>query len=463
MSTDYVLQTTYYRLRMKVVTRFPPSPTGYFHIGSARTALFNYLFAAHEGGVMYLRFEDTDKERSRKEYEEDILAGLAWLGIKYEMPEHPRQSERTHVYQNYVPRLIKTGAAYEAEESKMGGGRVVRFKNPNTTVRFTDLIRGEISFDTAELKDFIIARNLNEPLYHLAVVIDDHEMGVSHIIRGEDHISNTQRQILILEALGFKRPEYAHIPLILAPDRTKLSKRHGALSVNEYRAQGYLPEALVNYLTLLGWNPGGVREIYSLEELVEQFDIAQIQKSSAIFDIEKLQWFNREYIRRLSDDAFERKVAGVLKEVMTPRGIFHIDPVLLTKLTPLLKERVSVWDDIRVLAGEGELDYFFMNPRIDPPLLPGKNSDVDTAKKHLVEIRKMLGDLPSEDFKNVEAVKTALWDYATREGRGAVLWPFRYALTGKERSPDPFTISAIIGKHASLLRIDNAYEILKGS
>ena len=203
---------------------------------------------------MYLRFEDTDKERSKKEYEEDIIAGLQWLGIPYTPASPLRQSEKIDTYRTYLHKLIEKGAAYEAEAGERGG-KVVRFKNPNVRVTFSDLIRGEVSFETAELKDFVIARNADDPLYNFTVVVDDGEMGITHVIRGEDHISNTQRQILILEALGFERPLYAHIPLILAPDRSKLSKRNFAASVNDYRADGYIPQAFLNYLVLLGWTP----------------------------------------------------------------------------------------------------------------------------------------------------------------------------------------------------------------
>src|SRR5581483_3053022 len=214
----------------KVITRFPPSPTGFLHIGSVRTALFNYLYAAHHGGIMVFRFEDTDLERSKPEFEQDIIEGLTWLGIPLNLQSLTRQSERTAIYKEHLGRLIKEGSAYEAEESEATPGmKVVRFKNPNRTVTFHDVIRGEISFDTTELGDFVIARTHDLPLYHLSVVIDDAESEVTHVIRGEDHISNTQRQIFLIEALGFKRPEYAHIPLILAPDKTKLSQRHGAV------------------------------------------------------------------------------------------------------------------------------------------------------------------------------------------------------------------------------------------
>ncbi len=435
----------------KVVTRFPPSPTGYFHIGSARTALFNYLFAAHHRGTMYLRFEDTDRARSKKEYEDDILAGLEWLQIDYTESSPLRQSERLSAYRAYLHALIGKGAAYEAEEAEGGRGRVVRFKNPNTRVAFSDLIRGEVIFDTTELKDFIIARTVDDPLYHMAVVADDHDTGVTHIIRGEDHISNTQRQILILEALGFERPIYAHIPLILAPDKTKLSKRHGAASVNDYRRLGYEPEAFVNYLALLGWTPPSGKEKLSREELIAEFDISAVHKSGAVFDIEKLKWLNREYLREASDER-------ILEEAM--RRIPHKDPPIIAKLVPFIRERINIWSDIDTMNAEGEFTYFFDDPVLDPSKIAGKASDAATARKHLSTLSALLSKLPARDLDAAE-IKAAVWNYAEKEGRGAVLWPLRYALSGREKSPDPFTVAAIIGREATLRRIKGAETALK--
>jgi len=282
----------------KIITRFPPSPTGLFHIGSARTALFNYLFAKNQGGEMILRFEDTDRERNKREFEDDILAGLEWLGIEFS-GEIQRQSERTEIYKKYLNKLIEADKAYVSKEdpsvgastelSRMSSGQgkrrreeVIRFRNPGGEISFDDLVRGVVKFDVEELGDFVIAKSLDEPLYHLAVVVDDHEMEITHVIRGDDHISNTPRQILILEALGFKKPFYAHIPLILAPDRSKLSKRHGTVSINEYREKSYLPEALINYLAFLGWNPGGEKEIFSMEELIKEFSLEKVQKGGAM-------------------------------------------------------------------------------------------------------------------------------------------------------------------------------------
>lgn len=442
---------------MNVVTRFPPSPTGFFHIGSARTALFNYLFARHCGGQMYLRFEDTDKARSKKEYEEDILAGLAWLGIEYSTGPALRQSERTDVYKKYLTQLIETGAAYEAEAAADDPTKkVIRFKNPGTTITFTDLIRGEVTFDTAELKDFVIAKGIEEPLYHLAVVADDHDMGITHVIRGEDHISNTPRQILILEALGFARPRYAHIPLILAPDRSKLSKRHGAVSINEYRALGYLPEALVNYLALLGWNPGGERELFSLQELAERFVIEEVHKGGAVFDIEKLKWFNREYLLRKSEAEFAAYALPPLRTALRARDIPY-DERAAHKVLPLLKERVSLAEDISRLAAEGEWDFIFVDPAPELAKIPEKKSNAADASRHLSYARGVVADL--SDF-SAQTIKSALWEYASTEGRGAVLWPLRYALTGRDKSPEPFTVAEILGKDSALRRIDFALKTL---
>lgn len=431
----------------KVITRYPPSPTGFVHIGSIRTALFNYLFAAHNGGEMVLRFEDTDRERSKAEYEKDILEGLAWVGLTYTTPETPRQSERTAVYQKYIPKLISDGHAYEAEAGKDNPDKkVVRFKNPNKKVTFQDAVRGEVSFDTTELGDFVIARNIDEPLYHLAVVIDDHEMGVTHVIRGEDHISNTPRQILMLEALGFDRPEYAHIPLILAPDKSKLSKRHGAVSVNEYRAQGFIPEALINYLALLGWNPGGERELFTLEELAAEFTLDRVHKAGAVFDIEKLKWFNHEHLKKLSNEEYGRRLqefSGRAAEA---------------SLLPLLKDRAATLKEAAELL---DTEFSFMNGvSYDPSLLlQGGKITAELASLHLKAVTELLAPIPDEGFTAVQ-LKDIIWPYATAQGRGFVLWPLRVALSGREKSPDPFTIAGVIGKKETLARVADAIQKL---
>lgn len=431
-----------------VITRFPPSPTGFLHIGGVRTALFNYLFAKKNGGHIFLRFEDTDRERSKKEFEDDILAGLSWLGLELERGSFLRQSERTEVYKTHLMRLIERGEAYEAEESEATPGmKVVRFKNPNKTVTFTDAVRGELSFDTTELGDFVIARTHDLPLYHLAVVIDDAEVGVTHVIRGEDHISNTQRQILLIEALGFARPQYGHIPLILAPDKSKLSKRHGAVSVNEYRAQGFIPEALINYLALLGWNPGNDRELYSLDELIPEFSLERVHKAGAVFDVEKLKWFNHEHLKRLSDAEYAARLKEFSNMETSPR------------LVPLLKERAATLKE----AAEALREEFSFLDKISYQLsllLQNGKLDAAAAKQHLQKISQTLAPLKDEAFTS-ELLKETLWPYATEQGRGAVLWPMRVALSGKEKSPDPFTIAALLGKTETLKRLADAQNLIK--
>ncbi len=441
----------------KIITRFPPSPTGALHIGNVRTAVFNYFFAKQNNGLFIVRVEDTDRIRSKKEHEINMLESLEWLGL-YRDGELWHQSERGSVYKKYLDTLIKEGKAYISIESEGDNKEVVRFKNPNTTVSFTDLIRGEVTFDTTELGDFIIARNINDPVYHLAVVVDDHEVGVTHIIRGEDHVSNTPRHILIQEAIGAKRPAYAHLPLILAEDRSKLSKRkHGeSVSLDYYKKKGYLPEALVNYMALLGWNPGTEKEIFSMDELIEMFDITKVQKGGAIFDEEKLRWINKEHIKLLP----EHKKGSLIKEWFVnsssvARKQWEFTDTDIEALAPLLEERVHVFSEINDLIEKGELDFYFSKPKYDVALLLWKKEkDLTTVARHLEQIRVLLQNI--EEESSVETVRECLWEYAEKEGRGNVLWPLRVSLTGKEFSPDPFTIISLIGKNEALERIQSA-------
>jgi glutamyl-tRNA synthetase len=424
----------------KVITRIPPSPTGFFHVGRARTALFNYLFTQKNKGKIVFRLEDTDKERSKEEYAQDIIECLAWLGIKYD--EGPfRQSERNAIYQKYIQKLIDNGAAYISKETEGDRAEVIRFKNPNKKVTFTDLIRGDVTMDTTDLGDFVIARSMEEPLYHLTVVVDDHEMGVTHVIRGDDGISNTPRQILIQEGIGAQRPTYAHIPLILAADRSKLSGRHGAVSVNEFKKMGYLPEALVNFLALLGWNPGTEQELFSMDELIEVFTLEKVQKNGAVFNIEKLNWFNQQYIKKMSDDEF-KKTAELFGAKNVPAQIFS-----------LLKEKISFFGQIPEILDK---EFAFMLPikSIDPVKLAGKS---DAPKDHL---KKVIDSLSSLKNFSKEEVKNAVWAYAEEKGKGNVLWPMRFGLSGQDRSPDPFIIAEILGKEESIKRLTSAYEAL---
>lgn len=447
----------------KVVTRFAPSPTGFLHVGNYRTALFACIFARQNGGTFLLRIEDTDKARSKKEYEDNIIESLEWLGLAYDGFE--RQSGRAPIHRKYLEQMIASGHAFVSKEiPKEHGDRkeVIRFKNPNKKVSFNDICHGQIEFDTTDLGDFVIAKSLNEPVFHLAVVADDHDMGVTHVIRGEDHISNTPRQILIHEALGWQVPNYAHIPLLLAPDRSKLSKRKGALAMTEYRNQGYLPEAIVNFLALLGWNPGTDQEILSMEDLVEKFSLEKVQKGGAIMNEEKLRWVNKEYLKKLPKKTQEEEVKKrIISSEKAKEKKWHLPDDLLAKILPVVLDRIEVWSDITEMISAGELDYFFGTPEYAGKSLlwKGEGTPTETIKR-LENTIALLKKIPDGQF-SAEKTKAALWDYATAEGRGNVLWPMRFALSGKEKSPDPFILSEILGKDETLKRLSGAISKLK--
>lgn len=431
----------------KVVTRFAPSPTGQFHLGGVRSALYNYLFAKQNKGTYILRSEDTDKERSKKEYEDGFVELFEWLGLKPD--KFFRQSERTEIYKKYLEKMIADGFAYVSkEEVKEAGqrGEVIRFKNPNKKITFNDIVLGDITFDTTDLKDFIIARSLTEPLYHLTVVVDDHEMAVTHVIRGQEHIANTPRQILIQEAIGAKRPLYAHMPLILGKDRAKLSKRDPeVIPALEYRNLGYLPEAIINFMALIGWNPGGVQEVFALTELIEKFDINKIQKSGGIFNSEKLDWLNKEHMKLLSQKEIEKNILELLPvEMRNP------------KLVPIIFERISKWGDVKDMVKEGDLDFFFKSPIYSKEKLVYKNSSPEKITNNLKQVINVLEVLSEKDF-NQENIKNALMTLANKlDSRGEILHPVRFALSGLDKSPDPFIIADILGKNETLSRLQKA-------
>jgi len=439
-----------------VVTRFAPSPTGFLHVGAYRTAIFAYLHAHKHHGKFVLRIEDTDKERSQKAYEENILESLAWLDLKADT--FVRQSENVGRHQAVLESLIASGNAYiSKEEAKDGSGVVrelVRFKNPNTDVTFLDEIKGEVTMNTTDLGDFVLAKNIREPLFHLAVVVDDFDVGVTHVIRGEDHVSNTPRHILIQRAIGAPTPVYAHLPLVLGPDKQKLSKRRGALALTEYRDRGYLPEAMLNMVALVGWNPGTPQELFTKAELIEAFDLQKVQKSPAVFNTEKLDWVNKEHIKLLSDEARLAHIEQFLPDqIKTLSGYTHEK---LVHIAPLIIERISHFDEIATMAEAGELSYYFEAPHFDKEKLFWKQEH-DGAKliERLTQVCALLQGAEEAQF-NQENVKKVLWDYAEQEGRGSVLWPVRYALSGREKSPDPFQLAAILGKEETLLRLTNA-------
>jgi len=479
-----------------VRVRIAPSPTGFLHIGLARTALFNYLFAKQNEGSFILRIEDTDLERSSPEYEKDIIDGLKWLGLEWsEGPDIEgeygpyRQSQRLDSYSKYLEKLLAEDKAYycfcSAEDLETqrqyllsigespkysgkcanlpketvkkylaeGKSSVIRFRVPSKKVYFDDLIRGRLEFDTSLMGDIVIAKNLATPLYNFAVAVDDFEMKISHVIRGEDHISNTPKQILIQEALGFPRPEYAHLPLILGPDRSKLSKRHGTVSISEYRKAGYLPEAIINFLAFLGWNPGDEREIYSLPSLVKEFSLDKVQKGGAVFNIKRLDFLNGFYIRQKSIDRLIElclpylKESGLIKEEL-------VDFELLKKIVSLYQERLKKLSEI------SELTEFFFKEKLeyDKSLLKwGEMSDKE-IKNSLEKLEKILAKINPAKWTK-ENLENNLMPEAEKMGdRGKLFWPLRVALTGKEASAGPFEIAEILGKEKTLKRIKEAKE-----
>ena len=454
---------------MEIRTRFAPSPTGNLHIGSARTALFNYLFAKKNNGKFVLRIEDTDIERSKKEYEENIIGNLKLLGLDWD--EFYRQSERMDVYAKYLQKLLDEDKAYycfcgpeeleamrqeqmsrgeapkyagkcsciSKEESqeriKKGERAVIRFKVEPKIVRFNDLIRSQIEFDASLMGDIVIAKNIKTPLYNFAVVIDDADMGITHIIRGEDLLPNTPKQILIQEALGLDKVKYAHLPLILGPDRSKMSKRHGATSIKEYLDQGYLPHAIINFLALLGWNPGTDKEIFSLDELIKEFSTDKIQKSGAVFNIQKLDSINGIYIRRLSLEILTdlcRKYAPEINEI----------------IVSLFQERMKKISEI------GELADFFFKENLDyeKDMLKWKNM---TDQEVIESIDKSIKVISKIKDWNKENIEKGLLEEAG-EKRGELLWPVRVALSGKKFSPPPFDIAEILGREKTIKRLDYA-------
>ena len=468
-----------------------PSPTGPFHIGSARTALFNWLFARQNGGVFVLRVEDTDTNRSEKKYEEDIFAGFKWLMMDYD--EGPtggtsskgshapyRQSERTDIYKKYLGELLKNGHAYycyctkdelEAQRDAMASqglspryngrcrelnkapdGRTpqaIRFKVPATNVEFHDLVRGKIVFDAGLFGDMVIAKDLDHSLYNFAVVVDDELMAITHVIRGEDHISNTPKQILMQRALGFKEPIYAHIPLILNPDRSKMSKRFSDTALSQYREKGYLPQAVLNFLALLGWHPKDDREVLTETDLIKEFNLARVQQSGAVFNQEKLDWLNREHMKRLSDKQIAQMVMPFAKEA----GL-AANEAFLEKLVGVERTRAVTLHDF-IEGGR----FFFELPAYEAPLLVWKDSSAGEARSALKEIAESLPKMDVTAFDR-DSLSVIMAGIIEGKKRGAVLWPLRVALSGQKASPDPLDIMPVLGRDESLRRINKAITML---
>ena len=418
--------------------------------------MFNYLWAKKNGGIFLVRIEDTDTKRNRDEWTQMIWDDFAWCGL---LPDKKYvQSEHLARHKELLQKLVGEERAYVSKEPAKDDPakevEVVRLKNPGKVVTFQDAVRGEISVDTTDLGDFVIARSMTDPLFHFAVVVDDADAEVTHIIRGEDLLPSTPRQILIQEALGFSRPIYAHLPLILSADRKKLSKRHDVVSLDDYRKEGFMPEAVINYLALVGWNPGTPEEYFSIEELIESFSLEGIQKGGAIFDRVKFLSVNQHWMRKLSVEEFIQR-----------GGLAAPDTDTLRKAVVLLKERAHTFSEAREML-TGELSCLFAEPVLDPAKLTAKEPAdrpglTKTALESLLEPIKALPEGVS-----AEVVKDTLMPLADAEeargkgGRGGVLWPLRYALSGQERSPDPFTLISILGREEAVSRIQKAVAIL---
>ena len=465
--------------------RIAPSPTGKLHIGTARSALFNYLFAHKLHGTFILRIEDTDRERSTLAYEESIKSGLQWLGLLWD--EGPdaggaygpyRQSERTALYEKYLQELLDSGKAFichhssaeiqqeyeKKKEQKLplvhrcdqltgtDEKGVIRFRATEETITFTDLIRGNISVKASTLGDFSIAKSIHEPLYNFTVVVDDHKMRISHVIRGEDHISNTPKQVALYNAFGWTMPAFAHMPLILAPDRSKMSKRYGAVDIQEYRKMGYLPEALINFLALLGWNPGTEQEIFSLDELSEQFSLDHVQKGGAVFNQQKLDWLNGQYIKRLTSEELARRAEPYLRDVLEGK---KFDAALFQRVMPLAQQRMKTLRDIVEFA------FFFSVAPYDSALLSWKDASLEETRKYLEEVRTCIVGL-DEAAWDEQRLEVAIMAHANAlDNRGKMLWPLRVALSGLPQSPGPFSIAALLGKEQTLERLRTALQLLQ--
>jgi glutamyl-tRNA synthetase len=497
---------------MTVRCRFAPSPTGPLHIGGARTALFNYLFARGQGGAFILRIEDTDLARSSAEFERDVIDHLHWLGLTWDEgpevagqpargPHAPyRQSERLELYRGAAERLVEQDRAYPcyctAEEQEAdrkaqeaahepphyvgrcarltpgerrsreaaGLKSAIRFRVGEGTVDFDDLVRGHVAIDTTALGgDLVIVRSDGWPLYHFVVVVDDAEMAITHVIRGEEHLSNTPKHILLFRALGAEVPAFAHLPLILNADRTKMSKRKSQTAVAEYRAEGFIPEGLVNYLALLGWSSGTEEEIFSIDDLVERFDLSRVQSAGAVFDRERLLWLNGQWIRRLPPEELVERIAPFLEMALAAHqqaGARVRRPAEgeLHALLPLVRERLPL------LSSIGELvDFLFVEDlEVDPELLVPKRWDAGMTRAVLQAARETIERATTEVTFEADEIEPVLRALAEERGwkTGDLFMAIRVAITGRTTAPPLFDTMVALGRQRTLERLARAEEKL---
>ena len=483
----------------EVRVRFAPSPTGYLHIGGARTALFNWLFARSQGGKLILRIEDTDRDRLKEDSVSQIVTSLKWLGLNWDEgpevggPVGPYfQSERLDIYRKYCQQLIDEGKAYYCfcsaddlaaqrekqrqlkqpfhyartcrdippEEAKKrveaGEPHSVRIKIPlEGTVSFHDMIHGDIQCDVNQYDDFVIMKSNGIPTYNFAVVVDDHLMGMTHVLRAEEHVSNTPKQLFIYEALGWEAPQFGHMPMILAPDRSKLSKRHGATSVEEFREQGYLPEAIINYLTLLGWAPGNDQEIFSLEDTVKVFDFSKMSQKAAVYDVKKLTWLNGQYLSNLPLDTIVDAAIPFFKE----KGL--VDDAYLAShkdyfahLVDVVRVRVKTLVEVADAS-----TYFFRDVDSYDEKGVAKHFKPEAADL-LQKCHDKLAALPVFDLKTTEEAYNQLAEELGLS-LGKVIHPTRLALTGRTFSPGMFDVMELLGREKTLERIQKAIAYIK--
>ncbi|MFA5270408.1 MAG: glutamate--tRNA ligase [Patescibacteria group bacterium] len=429
-------------MRRQVRVRFAPSPTGALHIGSARTALFNYLFAKKNKGTLILRIEDTDKERSQKVFEKDIKANLKWLGLKWD--EEYYQSKRTTLYKKHLQQLLKKDLAY-----KQAGA--VYFRTPTTgKIVVNDIIRGKVEFDAKDVDDFVIQKSDGGFVFHFVNVVDDWDMKITHVIRGEDHLSNTPKHILLFQALNAPIPEYAHIPLILNEDRSKMSKRTGDVNFADYVAKGYLPEALINFLVQLGWSDPKGREFFSLKELITAFDLSRVQKAGAVFDLKYLNHISHHYLAALSPAAYYK--------IAKPYIPFKGTEAYHKKVLSLLQDRAEYLAQLTEL-----MSYFYKTSDYDKNLLVFKKSSPEQTITGLNSAIRVLSKLSDKSWtkKKLQQVldTTAAVDSLMP---GDIFWPVRVALSGLSGSPSPVELLDVLGKEESIKRLELALKKLDG-
>ncbi|MDA0990331.1 MAG: glutamate--tRNA ligase [Verrucomicrobia bacterium] len=435
---------------MSVRVRFAPSPTGQVHIGNIRVAIFNWLFARHTGGAFLLRIEDTDRERSTPEAVKTVLDAMDWLGLDVD-DEPLYQSTRREAHQAAAEYLLQRGLAYKADKGDTGKGEAVLFRMPETDMHFTDEIKGELSKAAKDLKDFVIVRSDGSPVFHLGNVVDDIAMGITLVIRGDDHIENTFRHVALYRALGAPVPRFAHLPMIVNAQGKPYSKRDGAAFVGDYRDKGFLPEVLFNFLALLGWSPGEDREVMTRDEMVALFTLERVNSSAAQMDAAKLEWMNGEYLRRMPVDVF----AAAFHEALRDGGLICDDANYLARVVSLMQERTKLYAHVPTDSG-----FFFADDFAFDDKAVRKRLYKDGVIDRLTRLRRAFDELSAFDAAGTEAVVRGLAE-ADGESAGPYVHPVRVAVSGLSYGPGLFEMLEVLGKERVLKRLDRAISMIK--